>query len=223
MNTQNHNQQPNRHNNQQREPKPTQNHRAGTDTALDAPVAEILSDLRRGYGGGVLPEDADEDEDGGDEDEGEGDLGDGTGGEWFDVDVGTGAGVVFFVPAREGGEKEEGYEGEDDGDDEQVWEYYTVLERIGDPDQIQRILIDTDRFGQQRRIVRAEETSSVGVDTDSKISDSYFQMCVANEIGYRRADAGIDLGWVVCGRVHLVVEGYEEDVGYRGGGRGTTC
>jgi len=65
----------------------------------------------------MLPQHADEHEDGGDENEGEGDLRDGAGGEGFDVDVGAGAGVALFVPAREGGEEEEGYEGEDYGDD----------------------------------------------------------------------------------------------------------
>ena len=65
----------------------------------------------------MLPQHADEDEDGRDEDEGESDLGNGSGGKRLDVDVGAGAGIVFFVPAWEGCEEEEGYEGEDDGDD----------------------------------------------------------------------------------------------------------
>ena len=65
----------------------------------------------------MLPEHGDEHEDRSDEDEGEGDLGDGPRGEGLDVDVGARAGVVFFVPAGEGGEEEEGDEGEDYGDD----------------------------------------------------------------------------------------------------------
>jgi hypothetical protein len=44
-------------------------------------------------------------------------LRDGSRGEGFDIDIGAGAGVVFFVPARKSGEEEEGDEGEDDGDD----------------------------------------------------------------------------------------------------------
>ncbi|KAK1027636.1 hypothetical protein LTS16_021328 [Friedmanniomyces endolithicus] len=67
MYTQNHNQQPNRNHNQQREPKPPQHHRARADSTPYAPVAEILRHLRRGYGGGMLPQHADEHEDGGDE------------------------------------------------------------------------------------------------------------------------------------------------------------
>lgn len=111
MNTQNHDQQPNRHNNQQRKPKPTQHHRARAHPGPHTPVSEILRNLRRGNTCGMLPEDADEDEDGGDEDEREGYLRNGAGGEGFDVDVAAGAGVVFFVPAGEGCEEEEGYEG----------------------------------------------------------------------------------------------------------------
>lgn len=41
----------------------------------------------------------------------------GSRGEGFDVNVGAGASVVFFVPAGESGEEEEGEEGEDEGDD----------------------------------------------------------------------------------------------------------
>lgn len=117
MNTQNHNQQPNRYHQQQRKPKPSEHHGGRADSTPHAAIAEILRNLRGGDGRRVLPQDADEDEDGGDEDEGQGDLGDGPRGEGFDVDVGAGAGVVLFVPAREGGEEEEGYEGEDYGDD----------------------------------------------------------------------------------------------------------
>lgn len=117
MYTQNHNEQPNRHDDQQREPKPTKHHSTGPDAGMHATIAEVLGDLRRGDRGGVLPQHADEDEDGGDEDVRQGDLRHGSAGEGLDVDVGTRAGVVFFVPAGEGGEEEEGDEGEDDGDD----------------------------------------------------------------------------------------------------------
>lgn len=117
MYTQNHHQQPNRDHNQQREPQPTQHHRARPDSTPYTPVPEILRHLRRRDGRRVLPEHADEHEDGRDEDEGERDLRDGARGEGLDVDVGAGAGVVFFVPAGESCEEQEGYEGEDYGDD----------------------------------------------------------------------------------------------------------
>jgi hypothetical protein len=117
VNAQNHNQQPNGHNDKQRESKPTQNHGAGADAAPHAAVSKVLGDLRRCDRGGMLPQDGDEHEDGGDEDQGQGDLGDGPRGEGLDVDVGAGAGVALFVPAGEGGEEEEGDEGQDDGYD----------------------------------------------------------------------------------------------------------
>lgn len=113
LNTQNHNQQPNRNHNEQPERKPAQYHRRSPHPTPDTPVPKVLGDLGRGDRGRVLPQYGDEDEDGGDEDEGEGDLRDGARGEGFDVDVGAGAGVRFFVPAGEGGEQDEGYKDED--------------------------------------------------------------------------------------------------------------
>ena len=157
---------------------------------------------------------------------------DGTGGEGLDVDVGAGAGVVFFVPAGEGGEEEEGDEGEDDGDDawdglandddvrcdrgrylQEVRKDHAILERLRHPDEVQRIFVDADLFGQQRHVVGAKETPSIGCHADAEVSHSDFQLCAAHEIGYCCGDAGIDLRGVVDGRVHLVVEGYDEDAG----------
>lgn len=115
--TQDHDKQANSHDDQQREPEPTEHHGARPDARMHAAIAEVFGDLGRGDRGGMLPEHADEDEDGGDEDVRQGDLGYRSAGEGLDVDVGAGAGVVFFVPAGEGGEEEEGDEGEDDGDD----------------------------------------------------------------------------------------------------------
>ena len=156
---------------------------------------------------------------------------DGAGGEGLDVDVGAGAGVVFFVPAGEGGEEEEGDEGEDDGDDAVGWvshdgvrcdhgeylqevrEYHAILERLRHPDEVQRIFVDADLFGQQRDVVGAEETPAVWSHADAEVSHSDFQLCAAHEIGYCCCDAGVDLRGVVDGCVHLVVEGYDEDAG----------
>lgn len=64
----------------------------------------------------MLPQNADEHENGCDEDERQGGLGDGAGGEGLDVAFGASL-VAFFVPAWECSEEEECYEGEDDGDD----------------------------------------------------------------------------------------------------------
>lgn len=115
-NTQNHNHQPNRHNNQQRKPKPPQYHRRRPNATIHAPIPKVLCYLRRRDRGRMLPEHGHKHEDGGDEDEGECRLGDGTRGKGLDVDVGA-ARVGLGVPAREGCQEEEGYEGEDDSDD----------------------------------------------------------------------------------------------------------
>lgn len=117
MNAQNHNQQTDRHNDEQRKGEPTEHHRTSADAAAHAAVSEVLRDLRRCDRGCMLPEYGDEHEDRGDEDEGQGDLRDGPRGEWLDVDVGAGAGVALFVPAGEGGKEEEGYESEDNSYD----------------------------------------------------------------------------------------------------------
>lgn len=114
--TQYHDEQANRHDDEQGEPEPAQYHGRRPDPGLDAPVAEILRYGARGDRGRVLPQHGDEDEDGSDEDEGEGDLGDGSRGERFDVSL-RAALVGFFVPARESCEEDEADEGEDHGDD----------------------------------------------------------------------------------------------------------
>jgi hypothetical protein len=115
--TQQHNQQPNRHDNQQHEPEPAQHHGRGTNAALDAAVPKVLRYRGGGDGSRVLPQHADEHEDGGDEDERERDLADGPRGEGLDVDFGAGFFVLLVVPPGEGGEEDEADEGEDDSDD----------------------------------------------------------------------------------------------------------
>lgn len=65
----------------------------------------------------MLPQDADQHENRRDENQCERHLRDGSRGERFNVNVGAGASVVFFVPAGKSGEEEKGEEGEDEGDD----------------------------------------------------------------------------------------------------------
>merc|ERR1719282_780169 len=209
--TQDHDEQANRHDDQQREPKPTEHHSTRPDTGMYATVAKVLGDLRCGDGRRVLPEHADEHEDGGDEDVRQGDLGDGAAGEGLDVDVGAGAGIVFFVPTGEGGEEEKSDEGEDDGDDEQIREDDLVLERLGDPDQVQRILVNADLLREQSGVVGAEEATAVRVDADAEVADADFEHRLSDNVGDGGCDAGVDLCRVVCGGVVIVVEGYEED------------
>jgi hypothetical protein len=57
-------------------------------------------------------------------------------------DVGSCSLVALLVPARECCQKNEGEEGEDDGNDEEVGEYNGVLESCGDPYEVERILVD---------------------------------------------------------------------------------
>ena len=111
-----HHQQPDRHDDEQREPEPAQYHRRGADPGFHAPVAEILRDRAGRHRGRVLPQHRHEHEDRRDEYQRERDLRDRSGGERLDVSF-RAALVGLFVPAREGCEEEEGDEGEDYGDD----------------------------------------------------------------------------------------------------------
>lgn len=117
MDTQNHDQQPNRHNNQQRKPKPPQHHRTSSNSTLDRSISKILGNLRSCHRSRMLPQDAHQHEYRRDENQCERHLRHGSRGKGFDVNVGAGASVVFFVPAGKSGEEEEGEEGEDEGDD----------------------------------------------------------------------------------------------------------
>ena len=89
----------------------------------------------------MLPQHGNEDENGRDEDEGESDLRDGPRREGLDIDIRAGALIPLLVPSREGGEENECEEGEDNGDDEQVWEDDGVLERGGNPNKVERVLV----------------------------------------------------------------------------------
>ena len=115
--TQQHHQQPDRHNHQQRETEPAQDHGRRSHAALYASIAKVLRDNGCTDRSRVLPQHGHEHEDGGDEDDREGDLADGPGREGLDVDFGARGLVLLVVPAGECGEEEEGEEGEDDGHD----------------------------------------------------------------------------------------------------------
>lgn len=65
----------------------------------------------------MLPQDAHQHEYRRDENQCERHLRHGSRGERFDVNVGAGASVVFFVPAGKSCQEEKGEEGEDEGDD----------------------------------------------------------------------------------------------------------
>lgn len=119
LDTQYHNQQPNRHDDQQRKSKPAEHHRRGPDAAFDAPVRHVLRDDTRRHRRRVLPQHRHQHEDRRDEDDGQRDLRHGPRGEGLDVDVGP-VFVLVAVPPREGREEDEAYEGEDDGDNSEI-------------------------------------------------------------------------------------------------------
>lgn len=139
--TQYHDEQTNGDDDEQGETEPAHDDGACADARLDAAVAEVLRYDGRGHGGGVLPEDGYEDEDRGDEDDGQGDLRHGTAGERLDLALGTLA-VLLLVPTGKSSEQQEADEGEDDSDNEQVGEDDHVLELAGQPDEVQRVLVD---------------------------------------------------------------------------------
>lgn len=109
------------------------------------------------------------------------------------------------------------------GDLQQVRKHHTILERLRDPDQIQRILVYADLFREEGDVVGAEEAAAVRVDADAKVAHPHFEHGVADEVGDCGCDARVDLCGVVDGGVHLVVEGDDEDARDEGGGGGASC
>jgi hypothetical protein len=52
------------------------------------------------------------------------------------------------------------------------------------------------------------------LDADAKISNSYEEVGIANDVRDGSGDSWVDLSWAEDGWILLVVEGYEEDVRY---------
>lgn len=103
---------------------------------------------------------------------------------------------------------------------QQVGKDDAILERLGDPDQVQRVLVDADLLGEQRGVVGAEEAAAVWVHTDAEVADADLELRGADEVGNGRAHARVDLRRVVGRRVGLVVEADDEDAGDERGGGG---
>ena len=89
-----------------------------------------------------------------------------------------------------------------------------VFECGCNPDQIQWVLIDPDQVSQRGCVLIAEERAVVWLDADAEISDSYFEARGSDNVGYCRCHTWLDLCWVEDWWVSLVVEGYQEDIGY---------
>ena len=96
----------------------------------------------------------------------------------------------------------------------EVREHDIVLEGVGDPDQVQRVLVDTDLLCQKCCIVRAEKGSAVWVDAEAEVSDADLEHGLSDDIGDGGCDARVHLCRIICGCVVLVVKVDEEDVGY---------
>lgn len=107
--------------------------------------------------------------------------------------------------------------GEEGKNVHQIRENDRVLERAGHPDQIQRILIDTDLTGERTGIVGAQKRAAVRVDADAEVADADLELGAADDVGDGCRDARVDLGGIEDWRVGLVVERYEEYAGDQGG------
>ena len=92
-----------------------------------------------------------------------------------------------------------------------------ILERRGDPDQVQRILVDVDALRQRGGIVRAQE-GAVCVCAETKVSHAHLELGLADNVRDGGCHTRVDLCWIIIGRVVVVVEVDQEDAGDEGGG-----
>lgn len=123
------------------------------------------------------------------------------------------------VPTGECCEEDKGQEGEDDGDDEEVWEDNGVLKSTGHPYQVERVLINADQICKGGRILVAHPCAAIGLDTYAKVSNSYSEIGLIHNVGDGSRNPWVDLDCTENRRVLLVVQGDEIDVGYQRGGR----
>ena len=98
------------------------------------------------------------------------------------------------------------------GNIHQVWEHDSIFERASNPDQVQRVLVDIDLLCKGGCVVRAQVPASIRSDADSKVSDTDFHACMADNVGDGCYDAWVDLRGVKIGCIVLVVQGDQEDV-----------
>lgn len=96
---------------------------------------------------------------------------------------------------------------------QEVGKHNHVLELTREPDQVQGVLVYRNLVGQRRGIVTTKPRAAIGVDADAKVPHSCLQPRVADNVADGRVDVVVDLRGVGDGRVFLVVEGEQEDVG----------
>lgn len=96
---------------------------------------------------------------------------------------------------------------------QQIGEDNAILEGAGNPDQVQRILIDVDLLGESGGIVGAQEVTAVGIDADAEVADAHLEDSATDDVGDSSSDTRVDLRRVVGGSVRLVVHADQEDTG----------
>ena len=92
-----------------------------------------------------------------------------------------------------------------------------ILERRGDPNQVQRILVDVDALRQGGGIVRAQK-GAVGVCAETEVSHAHLELGLADNVRDGGCHTRVDLCWIIIRRVVVVVEVDQEDAGDEGRG-----
>jgi hypothetical protein len=98
-------------------------------------------------------------------------------------------------------------------DSHQVRKDNHVLKLTRQPYQIQRVLVDRHLVRQGRGVVAAQPAAAVRVDADAKVAHARLEVRGADDVADGCVDVVVDLCGVGHGRVVLVVEAEEEDVG----------
>lgn len=96
----------------------------------------------------------------------------------------------------------------------EVGEHDRVLELAGEPDEVQGVLVDRDLLGEGGGVVGAQPAAAVRVDADAEVAHAGLQVGVAREAVDGGVGGVVDLGRVGPRDVVVIVEGYQEDVGY---------
>lgn len=152
----------------------------------------------------MLPQYGDKDEDGGDEDEGKGDLRNRSRWERLDVDIRACTLIPLLVPSWEGCEQDEGEEGKNQGDDQEIGEDDGVFEGCCDPDKVERVLVHGQVLDEGGCVVGTDVATSIAVDADAEVSNTHAELSIANNVCDGLCDARIDLFGGVCRCVLLI-------------------
>lgn len=97
------------------------------------------------------------------------------------------------MPSGESGEEDEGEEGKNDGDDEQIGEDDGILEGSGYPDKVEGVLVDRHVVDKSSGVVGANETTAITVDADAKVADTNTELGVADNVCNGSRDTRVDL------------------------------